>query len=179
MARLDELTELLLKRAIIYPNSEIYNVSAGFYDYGSIGTQIKIGWENTWREHFLPLNPNFHEIQTTTIMPSQVFRASGHLEHFVDPVAECKKCKATFRADHLLEDVLGEKFEGITANEMKDLLKKHKIVCTKCKKPFTSVKAFNLMFKASDSGYLRPETAQGPYTAFKREYRANREKFPL
>ncbi|MCD6523361.1 MAG: glycine--tRNA ligase [Candidatus Diapherotrites archaeon] len=186
MSHFDTLVDICLKRGIIYPDSEIHGSLSGFYDYGSIGYEIKRRWEEAWRKHFLKLHPNFHEIQTTTIMPMNVFKASGHLEHFYDPIAECPHCGTKVRADHLLEDYLGEKFEGLTTKELNELMKKHNIVCPKCKKPFKEIENFTLMFSvdvgAGDDkkvAYLRPETAQGPYTAFKREFRANREKLPL
>jgi glycyl-tRNA synthetase len=186
MARLDDLQDLLLRRGIIYPDSEVHGAIAGFYDYGSVGSEIKRRWEAYWRAYFLGLNPNFHEIETTNVMPEPVFKASGHLAHFFDPIVECSKCKTRVRADHILEEFLGEKFEGKTAKELNELIKQHKVVCPKCKSYFKDAETFTLMFplkigaaEAAAVGYLRPETAQGPYTAFKREFKVNRERLPL
>ena len=186
MAHYEKLQELLLKRAIVYPNSEPHGPVAGFYDYGSVGSEIKRRLENEWRSFFLSLGDNFHEIDSSLIMPQSVFKASGHLDHFNDPVAECGKCKTQVRADHLLEEFLGEKFEGLSAEELNALIKKHKAVCPKCKSAFKDIESFTLMFPLSAGAgenkktvYLRPETAQGPFTAYKREFRANRERLPL
>jgi len=186
MAQYEKLQELLLKRGIIYPHAEPHSAAAGFYDYGSVGSEIKRRLENEWRSYFLSLGENFHETESCLIMPQSVFKASGHLEHFSDPVAECGKCGTQVRADHILSEFLGEKFEGLTAQELNDLIKKHNVVCPKCKSRFKDIEAFMLMFPlsvgagaAKTTCYLRPETAQGPYVSFKREFRANREKLPL
>lgn len=186
MTHYDKLQELLLKRGIIYPHAEPYGSIAGSYDYGSVGSEIKRRLENQWRIFFLSLHDNFHELENCLIMPENVFKASGHLEHFNDPIAECGKCKTQVRADHILEEFLQEKFEGLSAKELNDLIKKHKVVCPKCKSHFNDIESFTLMFplalgaaEAKTTAYLRPETAQGPYVSFKREFRANREKLPL
>ncbi|MCK4327940.1 MAG: glycine--tRNA ligase [Candidatus Diapherotrites archaeon] len=186
MGHYETLQELLLKRAIVYPNSEPHGPVAGFYDYGSVGSEIKRRLEGEWRSFFLSLGDNFHEIDSCLIMPQSVFKASGHLEHFKDPAAVCGKCGTKRKADELMEEALGEKFEGLSAQELDELIKKHKLVCPKCKSKFKGIEPFTLMFPLEAGAaenkaavYLRPETAQGPFTAFKREFRANRERLPL
>lgn len=182
----EKVLSLAKRRGLIYPNSEIHRGLGGLYDYGSNGTVIKRRLEQAWRKYFLGLHQNFKEIETTLIMPEDVFRASGHLEHFSDPVAECGKCGAQVRADHILEEFLGERFEGLSPAELGELIKKHKVVCPKCKGQFKEIEALQLMFqlnvgagKGKDTAYLRPETAQGPYVAFKQEFDVNRKKLPL
>ncbi|MCD4740279.1 glycine--tRNA ligase [archaeon] len=182
----EELNRILLQRAIIYPDSELHGKIAGFYDYGSVGSEIKRRWQDYWRAYFLNMRDNFYEIESTQIMPEKVFKGSGHLDHFFDPVAECSKCGERVRADHILEEMLHETFEGVNAKELSDLIKKNKIRCPKCKGEFKEIETFTLMFPVQIgagedivTGYLRPETAQGPYAAFKREFRANRQKLPL
>lgn len=182
----DKIMEVCLKRGIFYPSSEIYGGFSGFYDYGSVGKRIKRKFENYWRDFFLNLDTNFHEIETTNIMPEAVFRASGHLTEFVDPITECSKCGLTEKADHILEKHLKESFEGLTPKELDDLIKKYKIKCHQCGGELKEVGVISMMFPldvgpytGSTKGYLRPETAQGAYVAFKREYNANRERLPL
>lgn len=184
--RIEVLNKILLQRGIIYPNSEFHGSVSGFYDYGSVGSEIKHRWENYWRTFFLALHDNFHEIEPTNIMPEKVFKGSGHLEHFFDPVAECSKCGEIVRADHILEEILHETFEGVTAEELTKIIDEHNIRCPKCGGRFKKIRTFTLMFPvevgAGDDvaiAYLRPETAQGAYSAFKREFRVNRQKLPL
>lgn len=182
----DKIMEICLKRGIVYPSAEIYGSMAGFYDYGSVGARIKNNFENYWRDYFLrKLKEPFFEIQPALIAPEPVFRASGHLTEFVDPITECSKCKLIERADHILEEHLHETFEGLTAKELNELIKKHNIKCHSCGGELKEVDVFNLMFGfnvgayGGTKAYLRPETTQGPAVVFKREYRANREKLPL
>ncbi len=182
----DKIMEKMLKRAFFYPSSEIYGGFSGLYDYGSTGTRIKLKWEDYWRKHFLGLGDSFYEIQPANIMPEPVFEASGHLKEFVDPLVQCSKCGYYERADTILEDQLKQTFEGITPEELDQLIKKNKITCPKCKGRLKEVTVLNLMFNfdvgifhSVTKGYLRPETAQGAYVCFRREYKANRERMPL
>ncbi len=183
-SKADKIMEVSLKKAIFYPSSEIHGSVAGFYDYGSTGFRIKKKLEDYWRD-FLLSKDNFTEIDTALIMPESVFRASGHLENFNDPMAVCtnKKCRHAERADHILEDNLDEKFEGISVKDLDKLIKKHGFTCSNCGSDFEEINDKNLMFDldvgSSGSGFLRPETAQGPFVSFKREYYAQREKLPL
>jgi glycyl-tRNA synthetase len=184
-SRYDKIMAICLRRGFFYPASEIHNPPAGFFDYGSVGSAVKRNWENFWRRYFLGLDDSFYEIETTQVMPEKVFRASKHLEHFNDPITECKKCGLVERADHILESHLKETFEGLSPKELDALIRKHNVRCHKCGGELKEVSVVNLMFGfdvgtgAGSRGYLRPETAQGVYVSFKREYAINREKLPL
>ncbi len=182
----EKIMEKMLKRAFFYPSCEIYGGFSGFYDYGSTGTRIKRKWEDFWRRFFLGLEESFYEIQPAEVMPEPVFEASGHLKEFVDPLVQCSKCGYYERADTIMEEQLHETFEGITPKELDRLIKEHGIKCPKCGGKLKEVTVLNLMFNfdvgifhSVTKGYLRPETAQGSYVCFKREYKANREKLPL
>jgi glycyl-tRNA synthetase len=182
--RYDKLTAVCLKRGLFYPSSEIHNGPAGFFDYGSVGAKIKRNWENHWRQFFLKgLDEPCFEIDASTIMPEGVFRASGHLTDFVDPIAKCSKCGFSEKANQIIEEVLKESFEGMTPKELDAVIAKHNIKCPKCGGKFKETGVLGMMFDftiGEDSkGYLRPETAQSSYVSFKREYSVNREKLPL
>ena len=183
--RYDRIMEVCLKRGIFYPSAEIYGTLAGFYDYGAAGNRIRLRLEDYWRKRMLRIEGNLHEISPALISPEGVWKASGHLEHFTDPIVMCRKCKTQYRADELLEERLKESFEGLTNKEMDGIIAKHKITCGKCKGELSEVGFVNLMFSfdvgssGGLTGYLRPETAQGSYTVFRREYKANRERLPL
>ena len=114
MPGIETIEALAKRRGFFWLSSEIYGGFSGFYDYGPMGTALKRKLENEWRSFFLGLDPNFFEIDTRNIMPEKVFRASGHLESFVDPIAKCRKCGTFHRADHIMEEYLKESFEGMT-----------------------------------------------------------------
>ncbi len=184
-SRLEQIESLAKKRGFFFPSSEIYGGVAGFYDYGSNGTLLKRKLENLWRKYFLALNDNFFEIEAANIMPEKVFVASGHKENFVDPTVKCKKCGTVHRADHIIEDYLKESFEGMTPVELTELIRQHKIRCTKCKGELGDVSILNMMFPVQIGAdlevkaYLRPETAQGAYVNFSRQFEIQRKKLPL
>ncbi|MBS3059931.1 MAG: glycine--tRNA ligase [DPANN group archaeon] len=185
MTRYDDIIQVCLRRGIFYPSGEIYGSFAGFYDYGVIGTKIKHKLERQWRAYFLNLDDNFHEIEVTNVMPEAVFRGSGHLENFVDPVLQCSKCDFNDKADDFLGKIEKRSFENTPVEAMNQYMHDKKTKCPQCGSSFKEIENLNLMFNfqvgsnKQTRGYLRPETAQGPYLSFKREYLANREKLPL
>ena len=200
-SKADKILDIATKRGFIYPSAEIYGSKAGFWTYGSLGTRIKHKWENVWRLYFLGLSNNFYEIEDCNILPKQVFKSSGHLDNFNDPLTQCEKCNFRFKADQLVESELDKKgavaesgdfgeilekgLGGKNAKELDSLIKHYKIKCLNCKGNLSDVKFFNMMFDVKvgvtgdDVMYLRPESAQSPYLAFKREFEANRRKLPL
>ncbi len=181
----EKVVELAKRRGFFFVSSEIYGGVAGFYDYGAIGTILKRKLENVWRRYFLGLDENFFEIETSNIMPEKVFEASGHLTNFVDPVAKCKKCGTFHRADQIMEELLHESFEGKTAQELTQLIKRRNVKCPRCKGELGEVSVLNMMFPVDlgagkeTRGYLRPETAQGAYVNFLRHFNILRMKLPL
>ncbi len=181
----EKIMNIAKKRAFFYPAAEIYKPTAGFWTYGHLGTIIKQKWESLWRKQFLGLSPYYFEIQDSNIMPEKVFKASGHLEHFNDPLVECKKCHQRFRADNLIEEALNIEAEGLDEKALTKLIEDNKLLCPKCQSQFSKVKWFNMMFDvkvgATDTEimYLRPESAQSPYLAFKREFEALRKRLPF
>ncbi len=181
----ESIMNIATSRGFLYPSAEIYGSKAGFWTYGHLGTRLKQKWESLWRQTFLSLSPNYFEIDDCVIMPKKVFEASGHLEHFNDPLTECSKCHNRFRADQLLEEALKIEVEGLTPDAMTKLIEDNKLVCQKCQSTLSPVRMFNMMFNLNvgatgdDVMYLRPESAQSPYLAFKREFKALREKIPM
>ncbi|MBI4896661.1 MAG: glycine--tRNA ligase [Candidatus Aenigmarchaeota archaeon] len=176
--------EMAKRRGFFWKSCDIYGGLTGLYDYGPLGTQIKKKWENLWRRYFLK-NNEYVEIEPTEIMHEKTFLASGHVESFVDPVVKCKKCGSAERADHIVEAHLKETFEGLSADDLLALIKKHNIRCDKCKGEFSEARVFNMMFpltigvEGGTKAYLRPETAQGVYVNFKRLFEISRKQFPL
>lgn len=186
MAESADIIEIAKRRGFFWQSSQIHGAVAGFYDYAHLGTLLRRKWENVWRRFFIGMDDNFYEIRASVLMPEAVFKASGHLEHFVDPVVKCVKCGHSERADHILESELKENFEGLTPEEMNELIKKHNIRCPKCKGPLDSAGVFNMLFpmnvgagKDVQKVYLTGETAQGAYVNFKQEFEALRRQLPM
>ena len=181
----EKIMNIATKRGFFFPSGEIYSSKAGFWTYGHLGTLLKHNFENLWREYFLNLAENYYEIDDVNILSKEVFKSSGHLEHFSDPLTECKKCHFRFRADELIEDETELNVQGLKEQELDKIIKENKLKCPKCGSELDKVKFFNMMFdlKVGATGeeimYLRPETAQSPYLSFKREFFALREKLPL
>jgi glycyl-tRNA synthetase len=107
------------------------------------------------------------------------------LEHFNDPLTECKKCHSRYRADELINKELKIEAEGLDEDALSKIIEENKLLCPKCQSHLTTVKMFNMMFKLKVGAtgenimYLRPESAQSPYLAFKREHEALRKKIPM
>ncbi len=181
----EEIMDICMRRGFLFPSAEIYGGVAGLWDYGPLGTRMKNSWEHLWRKHFLSLSSNFHEISTTNILPKEVFEASGHLESFNDALAECSSCHSRFKADQLIEENLKISSEGMNLEEINKIIGDNDLKCPQCGGDL-SVKFYNLMFglklgagKTTKEAYLRPETAQGAFLAFKRSFKTLRNKLPL
>ncbi|MBL7205973.1 MAG: glycine--tRNA ligase [Candidatus Aenigmarchaeota archaeon] len=186
MVTLENILDIAKRRGFFWQSCSIHGAVAGFYDYGHLGALLRNKWEDLWGKTFLGLDDNFYEIKTSVIMPEAVFKASGHLANFTDPIAKCKKCGNVMRADHIIEDVLKESFEGITPEGLTELIKKHNIKCSKCKSSLENVESFNMMFpldvgagKSTQRCYPSAETAQQAYVNFKQEFEALRRRLPM
>ncbi|MBI5148220.1 glycine--tRNA ligase [Candidatus Pacearchaeota archaeon] len=181
--KVDEITAIASKRGFFFQTADIYGGKAGFFTYGHLGKALKSNWEKLWKRNIVALDDNFYEIQSNNILPEPVFKASGHIENFNDPLTECKKCHFRFRADQFLEDK-GLYEENLTIQKMSDVIKKQKLKCPRCGGELSEVKWFNMMFPVAigfggEKAYLSPETAQAAYLAFKQEFEATRKKLPL
>ncbi|MCL5788210.1 MAG: glycine--tRNA ligase [Candidatus Marsarchaeota archaeon] len=179
--RYDKIIELCRRRGLFYPSFEVYGGVSGLIDYGPLGARIKVNLLNEWRRFFVDSSPDLvYETESPLVTPENVLEASGHLSSFTDPVTTCTSCSRTFRADHVLEEsgLLGE---SMTMRELDEAYSKG-VVCPVCGGKLGKPAVFNLLFKtsigpyASSAGYIRPETAQGMFTMFRRAYEAVREK---
>ncbi|HIP89470.1 MAG TPA: glycine--tRNA ligase [Thermococcus paralvinellae] len=177
------LSDLMRRRGFAWGSFEIYGGARGFYDYGPLGATIKRKIEHKIREAFQ--REGFFELETPDITPEEVFIASGHVEKFVDPLVECTKCHARYRADHLIEENLSIDVEGLSSEELTRIIRENGIKCPQCGGELSDVWYFNLMFETyigpykDKKGYLRPETAQGIFVNFKRLNAFARNKLPF
>ncbi len=170
------------KKGFMYPSNDLYGGLAGFYDYGHHGKSLKNNFENKWRKYFLNLSNDYVEIEASEIMHKDVFKASGHLDNFVDPVAISKTGQLE-RADHLVSKHLKKMVEGYSTKKLFDLIKKNNIKSSVDGSDIVKVDVMNLMFPINMGrgveAYLRPETAQSPYINFKRQHEYLRKKIPV
>jgi glycyl-tRNA synthetase len=180
---IDALNSLIIRRGFIWgPSPEIYGGLSGFYEYGPAGTLLKNNILKVFRR--IMLTEEFYEIDCPNIMPRIVWEASGHIERFIDPVTECKKCGSLFRVDKLIKEILPDSApDGLTFEELENLMKVNDIKCPNCGGELGPVKTYNLMLKMMIAGnqeaYLRPETATTTYLPFKRLYRDFRQRLPI
>ncbi|MBI5345649.1 MAG: glycine--tRNA ligase [Chlamydiae bacterium] len=186
---LKPIVALCKRRGFIYPGSEIYGGFANTYSYGPYGAELKKNIKDLWWKNFVRQREDMVGIDGPILLHPLTWKASGHIESFNDALVDCKACKSRFRIDHLLEEGLKKNVEGLSLQELTDLLNNSKINCPRCgKKDFTEARHFNLMFqtqmsktseKGSDVAYLRPETAQAIFLDFKNIVDTMRVKIPF
>ena len=183
--RYDEVMSLSVRKGFIWPTADIYGGFGGFYDYGHLGAGLKRKWEDAWLRYFVKSEDNYYLIDTTTVLPYRSLKASGHVDHFSDVMANCSKCGESFRGDQLLEEAVGGSAEGMSPEEIDAKLKELGLRCPECGGEFEATVPFNMMFSlavgpaGSEQAFLRPETAQGAYLNFKREFESLRRKIPV
>jgi len=177
---MEAIVALCRRRGFIFQSSEIYGGIGGFWDYGPLGVLLKNNIRDRWwRDMVLapPLGPDgseldIHGLDCAIISHPRVWEASGHVAGFADPMVDCKKCKARFRADQITEVTCPERPSKRPGE---------------CGGELTEPRQFNLMFQtyvgamASEETktYLRPETAQGMFYNFKNVLDTTRVKVPF
>ncbi len=177
------------KNGFVFQGSEIYGGLSNTWDFGPLGIEFKNNVKKAWWKKFIQQIPNNVGIQSALLMNPSVWKSSGHLDGFSDPLMDCKSCKSRHRADKLIEDATQNMtVDGWSNEKMQDFIKDNNIACPDCgKTDFTEIRQFNLMFKtyqgvletAKNVVYLRPETAQGMFVNFKNVQRTTRKKIPF
>lgn len=188
----------------VFPSSEIYDGLGAVYDYGQWGVELKRNIRDSWWRWMTQTNEqNIVGIDAAIFMHPTVWKASGHVDNFSDPMIDNKDSKKRYRVDHLLEgyaETLPEEEGQALLNQMEQLLatddfaglkamiENYKITCSvsgTCN--WTEVRQFNLMFATemgsvadeSSKVYLRPETAQGIFVNFLNVQKSGRMKIPF
>jgi glycyl-tRNA synthetase len=181
------INELARRRGFFWQSYEIYGGVGGFITYGPLGAKLKQNIEAKLRELFVN-KLGILEIESSVITPRKVFEASGHVNHFKEPMVECSKCNRRFRADHLLEEyakISSTEAEKMSLDEIKAAIEKNEILCPECGGTFNAPQQFLAMFETTigpysgATGYGRPEAAQGIFVEFNRLYAMAREKLPF
>ncbi|MEX0680070.1 MAG: glycine--tRNA ligase [Balneolales bacterium] len=207
--RLDKIVSLSKARGFIFQSSEIYGGLSAVYDYGPLGIELKRKLNQAWWSEMTQKYDNIVGLDAAILMHPNVWKASGHVDSFSDPMIDDKQSKIRYRADLLIEEhieKLRQKGETSHADEVQKMLDTSGtrkslnedlydiIMHEKIKSPdsgafdWTHVRQFNLMFKthfgATASGgdsdiYIRPETAQGIFVNFINALNTTRQQVPF
>ncbi|QDB78929.1 glycine--tRNA ligase [Georgenia wutianyii] len=180
-SRLDSVINLAKRRGFVFPSGEIYGGTRSAWDYGPLGVELKENIKRQWWRTMVQAREDVVGLDSSIILPRQVWVASGHVGVFTDPLTECLSCHKRFRADHMeeeFEEKKGRAPEGLS-----------EISCPNCgtRGQWTEPRDFNMMLKTylgpveDESGlhYLRPETAQGIFVNFGHVMTAARRKPPF
>ncbi|MBL1410831.1 glycine--tRNA ligase [Sphingobacterium faecale] len=191
----------------VFQSSEIYDGLSAVYDYGQLGAELKNNLKTYWWKSMVQLNENIVGIDSAIFMHPTIWKASGHVDGFNDPMIDNKDSKKRYRADQLIEDKI-DRYEkdgksdkaaqlqkdlddALNADDLprlKTIIEEHNIVCpVSGTKNWTEVRQFNLMFATqmgamadgAEQVYLRPETAQGIFVNFLNVQKTGRMKIPF
>ena len=106
----------------VFPSSDIYDGLGAVYDYGQMGVELKNNIKKYWWDSMVLLHENIVGIDSAIFMHPTIWKASGHVDAFNDPLIDNKDSKKRYRADVLIEDQLAKYEEKIN----KEVEKAHK-----------------------------------------------------
>jgi glycyl-tRNA synthetase len=180
-ADMDKMMSLSKRRGFMFQSSEIYGGLGSTWDYGPLGVELKRNVKEAWWRSVIAERDDMVGLDAAILMDPKVWVASGHVENFSDPLAECKECNSRFRQDHLLEATGVDPESPEAAAALKELR------CPNCNGELGEPRRFNLMFKTfmgpvedtANEVFLRPETAQGIFVNFKNVLDSTRKKLPF
>ncbi|HEX9792680.1 MAG TPA: glycine--tRNA ligase [Planctomycetota bacterium] len=202
---MDKIVSLCKRRGFVFPASEIYGGQGSTYDWGPLGVELKKRVKDAWWESMVYSRQDVVGLDSAIIQSPDVWRASGHLGGFADPLIDNKTSKQRYRADHLIEgqaaklrkkgkDAEADALDARLLGAIGDNAALHALILESgVKDPvsgtddWTEVRQFNLMFKTfvgpledtANVAYLRPETAQGIFINFNNVVTATRKKLPF
>jgi glycyl-tRNA synthetase len=100
-ALMEKIVSLCKRRGFIFQSSEIYGGINGFWDYGPLGAELKRNVKELWWNTMTRQRDDVAGLEATIIMSPKIWKASGHVDTFSDPMCDCKGCKKRFRADQV------------------------------------------------------------------------------
>ena len=191
---IDTVVSLCKRRGFVFPCGEIYGGTRSAWDYGPLGVELKDNIKRQWWKSMVQQREDVVGLDSSVILPTKTWEASGHVATFSDPLTECQSCHKRFRADHLQEAVAEKKSKsgkdgkenGVVDPDSIDLAT---IACPNCgtRGSWTEPRQFSGLLKTylgvtqDESGlhYLRPETAQGIFLNFANVMNSARKKPPF
>nr|CRL70561.1 glycyl-tRNA synthetase, dimeric type [Mycolicibacterium komanii] len=186
---IDTVANLAKRRGLVYQAGEIYGGTKSAWDYGPLGVELKENIKRQWWRSVVTSRDDVVGLDSSIILPREVWVASGHVDVFNDPLVECLNCHKRHRQDHLQEAYAEKqsKKDGVTVDP--DSVPMSEIACPDCgtKGQWTEPRDFNMMLKTylgpieTEEGlhYLRPETAQGIFVNFTNVVTTQRKKPPF
>ena len=173
MVEMEKIVSLCKRRGFIFQSSEIYGGTGSCWDYGPLGVELKNNVKRAWWRDCVQNRGDMVGLDASILMHPRVWKASGHLDHFTDPMVDCRVCKGRFRAD---------KLEDARCPQKPSKQPGQHDACA-----LTEARMFNLMFKTfmgpveddAAVAYLRPETAQGIFVNFENVQQSMRLKLPF
>ena len=100
-AKMEDIISLCKRRGFIYQGSDVYGGLSGTWDYGPLGVKLKRNIMNLWWRRFVDEREDMYGVDAAILMNQKVWKASGHVDTFSDPLVECNNCKSRFRFDKL------------------------------------------------------------------------------
>ncbi|MBI3494936.1 glycine--tRNA ligase [Candidatus Saccharibacteria bacterium] len=184
--KLEDIVSLAKRRGFIYQGSEVYGGLSGTWDYGPLGVSLKRNIMNAWWKSFVDSRDEMYGVDAAILMNPNVWKASGHVDTFTDPLVECSNCKGRFRADHLegskcptcgkentfseprqfnmmFETFIGPNSKVVQGGSIEETSATTTTIRSRSDDKLGSYVSYN----TSDQVYLRPETAQGIFTNYK------------
>ncbi len=186
---LDTVVSLCKRRGFVYPSGEIYGGTRSAWDYGPLGVELKENVKKQWWRSMVTVRDDVVGLDSSVILPTRTWEASGHLATFTDPLVECQACHKRFREDHLQEEYAERKSTKDDPVDPDSVDINASVPCPNCgtRAAWTESRQFNMMLKTylgvieDESGlhYLRPETAQGIFLNFANVVTSSRMRPPF
>ena len=179
---IDTVVNLAKRRGFVFPAGEIYGGTKSAWDYGPLGVELKENIKRQWWRSVVTGRDDVVGLDSSIILPREVWVASGHVEVFNDPLVESLITHKRYRADHLIE-AYEAKHGHPPPNGLADIRDPE----TGEPGQWTEPREFNMMLKTylgpieTEEGlhYLRPETAQGIFVNFANVVTTARRKPPF
>lgn len=183
---IETIASLLKRRGFVFPSSEIYGGWEAAYDFGPLGAEILRNIRNSWWHRFVHMADNNVGLDGALISHPRVWEASGHVESFNDVMVEDLITHKRYRADHLIEEAIGDKTDGMSPEEINDIIEEKNLLSPDGNK-LSEAKRFNILVEAQvgtiadqkTTAYLRGETCQPIFYNFKLVKDSMRLKLPF